>query len=159
MTQDYFRVRVFERVRVAIPLPDVEGVYPVTQKEICPIPGVQSYLLGVVNRRGTLTWVLDLSQFLGLSSVSIQPSQNLKTLVCHPGDSSKENYKRSLACVVAQLEGMFTSVEQKPLTKRLKPRIQPLFLGLSYHDQQWIPIVNPAAMFQTIQTESIRAVI
>ncbi|MCC5897090.1 MAG: chemotaxis protein CheW [Phormidium sp. BM_Day4_Bin.17] len=83
MERDYFKIRVSGEVRVALPLDSIDAALQIDRQLICPIPGVMPSLLGVINRQGVLTWVLDTSQFLELPS--LQSSQRLNL----PGQAVK----------------------------------------------------------------------
>jgi twitching motility protein PilI len=58
MLTDYFHVQLRQGMEVVLPLDSAVEVITLNQKEICPIPGVSPALLGVVNHRGKLLWVL-----------------------------------------------------------------------------------------------------
>ncbi len=158
MTQDYFRVRVSGSVRVALPLKNIETVLQIDRQLICPIPGVPSGLLGVVNRRGILTWVLDLGHFLELRPLSGPPNRKLTAISLIQEDvdgvSDKQGSRKSVACIVEELEGIFTPPKIKPIRKRLKSRLRPLFVNLAYYENSGIAILNPTALLQTLYTEA-----
>lgn len=68
---DYFIVELNDNQKIAIPLDKVQEVMSINYGDICPIPGVKDGLLGVVNQRGNLLWLLDLSQLLlGVQSLT-----------------------------------------------------------------------------------------
>ncbi|WP_159789255.1 chemotaxis protein CheW [Sodalinema gerasimenkoae] len=77
MERDYFKIRVSGEVRVALPLDSIDAALQIDRQLICPIPGVIPSLLGVINRQGILTWVLDTSQFLELPSLRSSQRLNL----------------------------------------------------------------------------------
>ncbi len=158
MVEDYFKVRVFDAVRVALPLRYVETVLQVNRQQICPIPGLSTSLLGVINRRGALTWVLDLRQFLS-DLPPAQLSRNLTTVVLTVEGSTAEEgegtLRRSIACIVTELEGVFPSPALKPFSKPVKPRLQEFFAGIATHEKSGVAVLDPVALLDVLHQESI----
>ncbi|MGB3240108.1 MAG: chemotaxis protein CheW [Geitlerinemataceae cyanobacterium] len=164
--KEYFKVRVSGGVRVALPLAHLEIAIGIDPQSICPIPGVAPGLLGVVDRRGILTWVLDLGHFLELGTITLKPGKKLNAIVMTPspypgnGDPHGEllhsrQPKRAVACIVEELEGVFAPPKIKPIRKRLKSRLRPLFRQVAYYEQSGIAILDPTALLQTLHTEAI----
>ena len=91
------------KIRVALPLSEVETVCKINQRQVCPIPGVQPSLLGVFNRQGTLTWVWDITEFMELGSQLYKPGKDWTAVVItrkEPGRKDRQQKKISVACVV-----------------------------------------------------------
>jgi chemotaxis signal transduction protein len=163
--REYFKIRVSGGVCVALPLAHLETAIQIDPQFICPIPGVAPGLLGVVDRRGILTWVLDLGHFLELGTIPLKPGKKLNAIVVTPsplqGDhSSTESLrdrqpKRAVACIVEELEGVFAPPKVKPIRKRLKSRLRLLFQQIAYYEQSGIAILDPTALLQTLHTEAI----
>lgn len=164
--KEYFKIRVSGGVRVALPLAHLEMAIGIDPQSICPIPGVAPGLLGVVDRRGILTWVLDLGHFLELGTIPLKPGKKLNAIVVTPsphpsdGDPPGESLrnrqpKRAVACIVEELEGVFAPPKIKPIRKRLKSRLRPIFRQVAYYEQSGIAILDPIALLQTLHTEAI----
>ena len=152
MTQeDYFKVRVSGDVRVALPLDHVQTVLQIEPQLVCPIPGLDISLLGIVNREGKLIWVMDLSHVLGLGFVYCPPGQRLTAIVLVPSNARPGSHG-TLACVVSSLEGVFTPLHVQPIDKRLKPRLRDLLQQVAYHDRLGIAILEPDYLFDLVQT-------
>ena len=107
--QEYFQValtvrkpkqKVKKNISLIIPLLNVAEVLTRKRMEICPIPGVRTELLGVINQRGRLLWILNLSQLLQLQDPSkiVKPQQKLTIVVLSLGD-------KQIGCVVSKLQG------------------------------------------------------
>jgi chemotaxis signal transduction protein len=164
--KEYFKIRVSGGVRVALPLAHLETAIGIDPQFICPIPGVAPGLLGVVDRRGILTWVLDLGHFLELGTMPLKPGKKLSAIVITsfpytearetPQESQLDRQpKRSVACIVEELEGVFAPPKIKPIRKRLKSRLRPIFRQVAYYEQSGIAILDPTALLQTLHTEAI----
>lgn len=164
--KEYFKIRVSGGVRVALPLAHLETAIGIDPQFICPIPGVAPGLLGVVDRRGILTWVLDLGHFLELGTMPLKAGKKLKAIVVTSSPQQSESPssadgardrqpKRSVACIVEELEGVFAPPKIKPIRKRLKSRLRPIFRQVAYYEQSGIAILDPSALLQTLHTEAI----
>lgn len=164
--KEYFKIRVSGGVCVALPLAHLETAIGIDPQFICPIPGVAPGLLGVVDRRGILTWVLDLGHFLELGTMPLKPGKKLSAIVITsfphaedlntPQESLHDRQpKRSVACIVEELEGVFAPPKIKPIRKRLKSRLRPIFQQVAYYEQSGIAILDPTALLQTLHTEAI----
>lgn len=104
MIEDYFCSQLRQSVNVLFPLINVEEVISLSYGEICPVPGVSSALLGVVNQRGKLLWVLELSDLLQIApDRKSRRSQDTLTLLVL---SDVNNLEEQVGCVVSALKGI-----------------------------------------------------
>ncbi len=104
MIKDYFCSQLRQSVKVLFPLENAEEVISLTYGEICPVPGVSSALLGVVNQRGKLLWVLELSDLLQIDpDKKSRRSQDTLTLLVL---SDSQNSEQQVGCVVSTLKGI-----------------------------------------------------
>lgn len=172
MERDYFKIRVSSTVRVALPLSQIEAALQIDRQLVCPVPGVAPALLGVVNRRGTLTWVLDLSHFLELGPLPAMPGQTLKAIALAPsseanpemgdgakppsGETAAQSFRDrsrgpAVACVVTDLEGVFSPQRELPVTERLKPRLQGLIRSIVYDGKTGLAVLDPDALLRSLR--------
>lgn len=155
MLTDYFHVQLRQAMEVVLPLNSAVEVITLNQKEICPIPGVSPALLGVVNQRGKLLWVLQLSDFLGLakSPKQVQLQDNL-TLLVVTTESANSAIGREcqLACVVSALKGIVTlnSIKFKPVSAKLAPTLGSFLSGVTEIEQSVVGILNVNTVLSAI---------
>lgn len=64
IVNEYFRVCLESELSILVPITYVVEVIASNRRDVCPIPGVVPALLGVINYRGQLLWILKLSDFL-----------------------------------------------------------------------------------------------
>ncbi len=134
-SEEYFGVRLTGQVRLAIPLVSVESVLRINPRDICPIPGVSRYWLGVISQKGTLVWVFDFSQLLEVSQAPPTSSSFIVAILKLMGVGAEKDSRRRIrriACVASELEGIYT-LEPGSLTampQSLKPTTRELFQGL-----------------------------
>lgn len=106
MISDYFCVQLHQSTNVLFPLESTQEVISLTYGEVCPVPGVSSALIGVVNQRGKLLWVLELSDLLQLSETQYtrRSQDNLTLLVL----KSRTKSGQQVGCVVSALKGIIS---------------------------------------------------
>lgn len=106
MVSDYFCVQLHQSANVLFPLESTQEVISLTYGEVCPVPGVSSALIGVVNQRGKLLWVLELSDLLQLSEnqYNRRSQDNLTLLVLR----SRTQSGQQVGCVVSALKGIIS---------------------------------------------------
>lgn len=106
MINDYFCGQLRQSLKVLFLLENTQEVISVKYGEISPVPGVSSALLGVVNQRGKLLWVLDLSDLLQipLDQTNRRASDTLTLLLL----SNSKTSGQQVGCVVSALEGIIS---------------------------------------------------
>lgn len=101
MLKEYFYIQL-STWGLLIPLEHTAGVLTLNKAQICPIPGIPPAILGVVNQRGKLLWVLELSDLLGLDQeAKIIPSYNLTLVVLTASENTTDERSRQVGCVVS----------------------------------------------------------
>lgn len=155
MLTDYFHVQLRQGMEVVLPLDSAVEVITLNQKEICPIPGVSPALLGVVNQRGKLLWVLQLSDFLGLAKSPKQRLQDnliLLVVTTESANSSAIGRECQLACVVSALKGIVTlnSIKIKPVSARLAPNLGSILSGVTEIEQSVVGVLNVNTVLSAI---------
>jgi len=107
-------------VRVAVSTSEIEVVLPIDPKQVCPIPGVSQFLIGVVNYSGQLLWVLQLNQLLGLVGETSSSDVLTSVVIAPRNQQNWENSNQNLivraACIVDGLEGIISSEDNTSLS-------------------------------------------
>lgn len=153
---DYFYVQLRQSVGVVLPLESTAEVLSLTLGEICPIPGVPPAVLGVVNQRGKLLWVLELSDLLGLAPPSrrlqSQDKLTLVVLTTSSASSTAGQESRQLGCVVSALKGIvpLDSAKIKPVSARLSPTLGSFLSGVAEIEQSPVGVLNPDAVLTAL---------
>jgi twitching motility protein PilI len=108
MSKDYFQVTIDQGLNLAVDLNQVVEVVKVQGSQICPIPGVNPALLGVVNQRGSLLWVLELARLLNVTDTLF----NLKSQAWLNLMILKSN-NQALSCQITSLKGIVSLDPEK----------------------------------------------
>lgn len=110
-TTDYFQVELYPKAiapdlaqtRLLIPLGDIAEIITVERREICPLPGVPQGVMGVLNLRGQLIWVMDLRAVQGQTHRRSRPNPQGKITVV-----LLQSAKGQIGCLVTTLMGITT---------------------------------------------------
>ena len=150
MATDYFQFQLKNQLNLVIPLEQVAEVLTLPRSEICPIPGVNQALLGVINQRGQLLWIVDLNQLLNQSPLQQlrQSSPKLTVIVVSAND-------KKIGCLVSKLQGIATQDELDFSSSQeldLPAIDQPLIISQS----ESLNFLNIEAIFTAIQQEGKR---
>ncbi len=151
---DYFLVELRQSARVVLPLDRTAEVITRTPGEICPIPGASPTVLGVVNQRGRLLWVIELSDLLGLapSPKSLQSKSNLiVVLTAKSANSTAGQPEGQLGCVVSAIKGIVTlSTKFKPVSASLSPTLGSFLSGVAEIEQSPVAVLNVNAVLAAL---------
>lgn len=158
MLTDYFYLQLRQSVRVIMPLDKIIEVISLTRSEVCPIPGVPPALLGVVNQRGKLLWVLDLSDLLKIPPSStplrVQDKLTLVVLSDRLDSSTTGQAERQIGCIVSALKGVIplNSAEFKPAPAKLSASLKSFIPETTEIEQSPVAVINVDAVLAAIQT-------
>jgi chemotaxis signal transduction protein len=106
---DYFRVKLGLSSQgrspgegcLLIPLGDIAEIVTVQQREICPLPGVPKGVIGVLNLRGQLLWVMDLGQVKADYLPETRPNPQAKATIV-----LLQSPQGQVGCLVSTLLGI-----------------------------------------------------
>jgi twitching motility protein PilI len=142
-----------------VPINRTVEVMSLMEDDICPIPGVNSSLRGIINQRGRLVWVLNLQSLLGWEKAEERPaiSKKLTAIVLMRGESSSSEAK--LAGVVSALKGIVSLDSPRilpfPTTAQGATLETPFLTGMATVDSSTFAVLDVNAVFQTLQTSVV----
>jgi chemotaxis signal transduction protein len=141
-------VRVSRSLRLAIPVENIGEILQLQQQEISPIPGLPRWLLGTINNKGNLLWILHTEDFLGLKPSPIPNS----LIVLVVNITLPDRSIRRIACTVFEIEEIFSldSEQLRPLPEKLPTRARELLQGLAKHNDVFRAVLDPHALFKIL---------
>ncbi|HCF29191.1 MAG TPA: hypothetical protein DEV81_18760 [Cyanobacteria bacterium UBA11049] len=154
MLSEYFHIQLQPNTELLIPLEHTGGAIALSVEQICPIPGIPPAVLGVINQRGKLLWVIHLSNLLGLgqSDTSLRAQYNLTLLVLSATSrTTGEQEPRQVGCVVSALkEIIFLDSKQfKPVPAK-SPIFRSFLSGMAQIDRSLVSVLNVNAVFTAL---------
>lgn len=158
--KDYFCIQLRQSARLALPIENVAEVFSLAYGDICPIPGVTTALLGVVNQNGQLIWILELadllSELLGLAPSPIDyrkwDSLTVVLLINSPTSQTGVTPQR-LACVVSALKGVvqIDKTHIASIPENFSPAFSSFLGGVAKIEEQPVAILNVSAVFAALR--------
>lgn len=159
MIEEYFGVQLSWNLSVALPLTSVATVARIETKEICILPGVAPFWLGITNQQGSLLWVLDTDMFFELVVPEEKQERALIAIVLlgkFQGSSVR------VAWIVNKLEGVLNIAKSnlessylESLPPPLNPKYQKVFpVALKQRDRLLI-VLDSAAFFETLHDRAL----
>jgi twitching motility protein PilI len=154
MLSEYFHIQLQPNIELLIPLEHTGSAISLPVEQICPIPGIPPAVLGVVNQRGKLLWVIQLSNLLGLrqSETSLRAQYNLTLLVLSATSrTTGEQESRMVGCVVSTLkEIIFLDSKQfKPVPAK-SPILCSFLSGMAQIERSLVSVLNVNAVFTAL---------
>lgn len=109
-SMDFFRAQLYvsdetellTQTQLWLPLREIVEIVTVQRQEICPLPGVAVGVMGVINLRGQLIWVVDLRGIgQGMLLRRLNPQEKLTVILVHHPQGQGQ-----VGCLVARLQGI-----------------------------------------------------
>jgi chemotaxis signal transduction protein len=174
MIREYCSVRVAQSLRLAIPVENLGEVLQLSPQDISPIPGVAPWLMGAINQKGTLLWVVNLEHFLQLKhsdkgglltavvmtaqlpDLGLELSSGMSATTTESGAQNLLIPRRA-ACLVLAIEGMLSADEERlrVVPSNLPPRVRSFFQGVLQQKQITHLILDPLTLFKTMYFEAM----
>jgi twitching motility protein PilI len=152
MNADYLQVGLSKNNSLLIPTSNAVEVISRKRSDICPIPGLLSSLLGVVNQRGRLLWILDLANFLGLAEERdrrLDREEVTIVVLVKERERVLEERQPTIGCLVAGLQEM-VSLDEEFIEKVDRD----FFSGKTIAEKLSMPILNIVDLLNYLQYNS-----
>ncbi len=145
----HLRVSLFEGVSVLLPMSYVQEVISLPAHRLSALPNLPAPVLGLMNRRSQVLWLVDLSYVLGIGRLDLAP-QTHQVVVLKVG-------KLTVGFAITSIEGMVAvpPESQVPVPTQVPPSVLPylqMCARLSESvasESELLMVVNPEALFQS----------
>ena len=159
MLKEYFHIRLGATAQFAVPLEFTTEALSELRRNVCPLPGVPIHLLGVMNQRGRLLWIVDLAALLGIDAQKRWGEFETLTILALKGIAGSATDVAQLpqaGCVVSELKGTISidSSQIKPIPPKTPERMQPYLSGIATIGGAGISILNPTPLFDTLKSST-----
>ena len=155
--QEYFCVGLSNSVYLGLSLEHVDKLITLQPKDICLIPGIADFWLGVVNYKSSLLWILDTDNFLDIAKNNQKIKSQQTVLIVN---YSIGNYQKKVALVIKSLEGVFKfdSVQTASPLSAISPRLQNICDGFAIQDEKDIALVKTEILLEQLSQQSLLSV-
>ncbi len=139
----YLKLRLSLEVSAVFPMRHVLEAMTLPTQQVTLMPNVSPCMLGLMNRRSRVLWVVSLAHFLGLPLPAIQPQQY--SIVVVQVDVAP------LGLAVHQVEGV-TGIDPaiiQPPPGHISTKIVPYLSGCISQQQNIVLVLNAAAIIKS----------
>ncbi len=159
MLKEYFHIRLGPATQIAVPLEFTTEALSELRRNVCPLPGVPSHLLGVMNQRGRLLWIADLAAMLGVDAQKRWGEFETLTILALKGierSAADLTELPQVGCVVTELKGTISidSSQIKPIPPKTPDQMRPYLRGIATIGGTSISVLDPTPLFQALQSST-----
>lgn len=152
--QEHFCVGLSQQIYLGLSLDHVDKLIQLQPKDICLIPGIADFWLGVVNYKSSLLWILDTEKFLNISKNNQKIKSQQTALIIN---YSMVNNKKKLALVIKNLEGVIKVDPDK--TEKIQSSAYPLLERIcdtvARQDEKNIALVKTEILLEELSQQSL----
>lgn len=148
--EPYLHLQLTQQVPAILPMEYAQEALVIPADTLTPIPNMPARVLGLLNRRSRVFWVVDLSQVLGLTAHSTNVQQYNVVLV--------RMEQRPLGLVVPAVQGVqrFVAAEVRSPIGAVSPAMVPFLRGCIPQQQDVLLVLDPEAIIrQAVSTPGV----
>ncbi len=152
--QEYFCIGLSNPVYLGLSLEHVDKLITVQPKDICLIPGIADFWLGVVNYKSSLLWILDLENFLGIAKNHQKIKSQQTVLILN---YSMGSYQKKVALIIKSLEGVFEFEQEQMLVTHsaISPKLQNICDAFTNQDGKDIALIKTEVLLEQLSQHSL----
>ncbi|NJM96777.1 MAG: purine-binding chemotaxis protein CheW [Phormidesmis sp. RL_2_1] len=142
MGDAYLKFQLAPRVPAVFAARVVEEAIVLPTSQVTAIPNMPSCMLGLVNRRNRVIWIVNLVRLLGMP-VPDRPRQHYSMVIVKSGSS--------LGLMVDDIDGIvhLRPDELQPTPAQVNPILVPYLRGCAVHNDQILLVLDAEAVLQS----------
>ncbi|OUC16379.1 MAG: hypothetical protein B0A82_02360 [Alkalinema sp. CACIAM 70d] len=139
----YLRVTLPHQIQAVLPMSSVQEVIAHPIHHITAIPNMPVSVLGLMNRRSQLLWLVDLANLLGIGGLELNSQTQSIVILKHNS--------LLVGCAVSAVEGMvqLTPDEFQAVPNHVPSSLLPYLRGCVVREENLLLILNPNAILQS----------
>ena len=150
----YLRFQLTPEIPALLPMARVQEALLVPATAISPLPNLPAFVIGIMNARDRVFWVVDLGQLLGLPPIPTNP-RDYQVVVIQLAATDPESFdptdfatEPSLGLAVGQVRGVarFESQHLQLAVPDVPECLQPHLLGCFIEADKRVLVLNPATI-------------
>ena len=136
----YLKFQFAQQTPAALSMSRAQEVIVLPLARLTPMPNMPSFVMGLLNRRSKVMWVLDLARMLGLPGI--------ETNVQHYNIVIISNGSASLGLIVQAVESVvrLTPESIQPPLGQVSPSLAPYLRGCSLQEQEILLVLDAEAI-------------
>lgn len=151
--QEYFCIGLSNSVYLGLSLSHIDKLIQLQQKDICMIPGIADFWLGVVNYKSSLLWILDTEKFLNISQNNKQVKSHQTALILN---YSMDDRQKKVGLIIENLLGVImVEPEQDEYPQSNIPSALNNICDVIRKDGKDIALVNTEMLLEQLSEQSL----
>ncbi|NEQ64576.1 MAG: purine-binding chemotaxis protein CheW [Symploca sp. SIO1B1] len=141
----YLKFQLARQTPAVLSMIQAQEVIVLAPSRLTPMPNMPPYVMGLLNRRSRVLWVIDLSRMLGLPGVETNVQQYSIVII--------GNESATLGLIVVAVEGVLRLTSeciQSPI-EQLSSSIVPYLRGCILQEQEILLLLDAEAIMRNAQ--------
>ena len=141
--ETYLKFLLDPQTPVVLPMKQVQEVLVLSANRLTPMPNMPACIIGLINRRSRVLWVVDLTRMLGTPPLDLNTQQHTLVII-RPGAIS-------LGVVVQQVEGTvwMTADPLQPPPGHVASSLLPYLRGCVLQEQEIWFVLDALSLLQS----------
>ncbi|OLP17823.1 hypothetical protein BST81_12210 [Leptolyngbya sp. 'hensonii'] len=141
--EPYLKVYLNGQTAALIPMASAQEVLVLPVQQLTPMPGMPACVLGLINRRSRVLWLIDLAHLLGLSPLEETVRQYNVVLIRVADDPL------ALALWAVRHGVRFNPEDLQPVQGTVRSELRPYLQGMLLQDTEVLLVLDPAAIVRS----------
>lgn len=139
----FLRFQLAEGVNAILAMQQVQEVHTLPGDRLTPLPNMPACVLGLMNRRSRVLWVIDLAHLMGIANLG-NNHQQYNLVIVRVGELA-------LALAVQQIGGFFWMPPEmiQPPHSQFSPLLQTHLQGCAVHEQDVLLVLSAEAILHS----------
>ncbi len=139
----YLKVQLTLQQSAVLPMAQAQEAIAIPPSRVTSVPNMPACVLGLLNHKSRVLWVIDLSQFLALPTQALNAQQYNIAII--------RVDKTLLGMVVPEINGVvrFDPEEMKSPISEVVPSLVPYLSGCLVQGQETLWVLDPTAIIQS----------
>lgn len=141
----YLKFQLTQQTPAVLSMTQAQEVIVLAPSRLTPMPNMPAYVMGLLNRRSRVLWVIDLARMLGLPGVETNVQQYNIVII--------RNESATLGLIVSAVEGVMRLTSesiQSPL-EQVSSSIVPYLRGCILQEQEILLLLDAEAIMRNAQ--------
>ena len=141
--ESYLKIQLDSQHQALFPMTYAQEVLVINTQKVTSIPNIPPHVIGLVNQRNRIHWLVDLSILLGLSSQAQKIREYNVALI--------EFQDIAVGLVVEQIKGVIKILidDIRSPIEEVSPQMLPYLKGCVFNNDQSIYVLDPSAFVES----------
>ncbi len=141
--EPYLKLQLTPQRAAVLPMEQTQEAIAIPASRVTPMPNMPDCVLGLLNHKSRVIWVIDLAQLLGLQT-QVLTMQQYNIAIIRIG-------KKPLGLVVPEIKGIVRFTKETMISPigEVLPELTPYLCGCFTQDQETLWVLDPEAIIHS----------